>query len=534
MTKNRFLSFFYGEKALIFYWAVVFVVSFLILFNHSVGYLDPDFGWHLRVGKDIELTGGALTIETYTYPTLGEHWVDHEWLSNYLLFKIYTSGKFGYWILGAIFSSLVTLTFLISVLATRKVALPKTNPWNFFFFGSPLLLAGTFILLYSFGIRLQVLSWFLTILLCCIFAWVHLYKKTWALWFTPLIMLLWANLHGTFFFGLFFFAIFVLFVLLATKKKWKMKLLYIFSLLLSVLATFVTPYNVKLWELVLEEYTQNRGYLMQIQEWFPMYAVPYINWWASAFLGFFITLFTIGVLAKVLPKDKNLIFYVLFVFGLLAISVKSRRFLPLFIFSSYPLILFLLVKVFPGVVVKKWICFLSTLVFLMIIPFQLKRLNTVPLNPFEQNTDVSPHQALQFIKNHPELENLNIYNQYEWGGYLDWVWPEKKLFIDGRMPQKPLANGNTFLEEYFSLRKKETIQEKFKEYNIEMVLVPNESRKVEMNLAERYLVKKFFMFNMTEFNKEEDIYPYLREHWDKIYSDDIAAVFVHPSVTKPE
>ena len=76
MTKSRFLSFFYKDKALTIYWVVVFVLSFLMLFSHSISFLDPDFGWHIRVGKDISLSGSAPTIETYTYPTEGDSWVD--------------------------------------------------------------------------------------------------------------------------------------------------------------------------------------------------------------------------------------------------------------------------------------------------------------------------------------------------------------------------------------------------------------------------------------------------------------------------
>ena len=33
-----------------------------------------------------------------------------------------------------------------------------------------------------------------------------------------------------------------------------------------------------------------------------------------------------------------------------------------------------------------------------------------------------------------------IFNNYGWGGYLIRVWPEKELFIDGRLPQYQYNN----------------------------------------------------------------------------------------------
>lgn len=530
MTKSRFLSFFYKDKTLTIYWVVVFVLSFLILFSNGISFLDPDFGWHIRVGKDISLSGNAPTIETYTYPTEGDSWVDHEWLSNYLLFKIHATGKFGYWLLSGIFSLLVILTFLIPIIIARKVATPKTNPWNFFFFASPLLLIGTLIVLNSFGIRLQVLSWFFTVSLCAILMLAHVHRKLWTLWIIPLIMLLWANLHGTFFFGLSCYVAFFLFVIFFTKESLKTKTLYLLSLLLSFTVTFVTPYNTKLWKLILEEYTQNRGYLMQIKEWLPMYAAPYIDWGSTAFVAFFIALFTIGLLTKALPKNKNVILYVLFVFGLMAISIQSKRFLPLFVFISYPLTLFILLKIFSIVSVKKWLVLLMTILFVIISFFKINYITTVPFDLFRENTATSPYDASMFLAQHHEFDNLNLYNQYGWGGYLGWMWPERKLFIDGRMPQKPLPNGNTFIDEYLSLLEEETMEDKLLEHDIKIVLMPSKQNRLSLNPLEKHLMEDFFMVDLEEFNKESAIYPYLRENWQAAYSDETATVFVHPTV----
>jgi hypothetical protein len=50
----------------------------------------------------------------------------------------------------------------------------------------------------------------------------------------------------------------------------------------------------------------------------------------------------------------------------------------------------------------------------------------------QQNSGL-PLNAVKFIRSHPLISKLNFYNSYGWGGYLDFVYPEKLWFIDGRM-----------------------------------------------------------------------------------------------------
>lgn len=43
-----------------------------------------------------------------------------------------------------------------------------------------------------------------------------------------------------------------------------------------------------------------------------------------------------------------------------------------------------------------------------------------------------PVNAVKFIQDHPEQFTGNMLNQHIWGGYLMWVIPEHKVFVDGR------------------------------------------------------------------------------------------------------
>ncbi len=63
-------------------------LSFSLLAN-SFSYSDTDLAWHLRIGQDIIESSQAPTINYYNYTLAGESWVDHEWLLNGLMAKIF-------------------------------------------------------------------------------------------------------------------------------------------------------------------------------------------------------------------------------------------------------------------------------------------------------------------------------------------------------------------------------------------------------------------------------------------------------------
>lgn len=71
------------------------------------------------------------------------------------------------------------------------------------------------------------------------------------------------------------------------------------------------------------------------------------------------------------------------------------------------------------------------------------------------------------------LANLpkgEVFSDYGWGGYLIWKLPQKKVFIDGRMPHWP-----NILKEFAQISTGEKdYQPVFDQYNIEAVLWPVE------------------------------------------------------------
>jgi len=58
-----------------------------------------------------------------------------------------------------------------------------------------------------------------------------------------------------------------------------------------------------------------------------------------------------------------------------------------------------------------------------------------------------PVNAVKFIHHHPEQFTGNMLNQHVWGGYLMWVMPEHKVFVDGRTD----FYGEAFIRDFLDM-----------------------------------------------------------------------------------
>ena len=59
------------------------------------GMTDPDVWWHLRTGQLILQNHSLFHTDPYSFTRFGQPWINHEWLSEVLLFGIYRLAGFG-------------------------------------------------------------------------------------------------------------------------------------------------------------------------------------------------------------------------------------------------------------------------------------------------------------------------------------------------------------------------------------------------------------------------------------------------------
>ncbi len=520
-------------KFIHFFWFFLFLLIFGILLRNSLKYLDPDLGWHLRVGQEIVETGAVPHLNHFNYTYTGS-WVDHEWLSNVLVYKIYSQA--GYLALNMVLAFLALLIFIILTIFIRQTQ-PKI-PMALIVI---LELFGLIACLPHWGVRIQELgSLFLLLTLIIIHAY-NQNKNFYLLFCLWPLFYFWANLHASFLIGLF-----VLFFFLAVKiaekvirkykspawldlsGPWQRPEIIIFSLftLGSVLATMLTPYKLELYSFLFGY--RDTVYLKYIQEWQSQFSFPF-NYWQMFYLALATAMLGLYFYYTTKKKYQSLnlwsITSILFFFLL---TLSARRNFPLFFIISF--IAFaaginslIEIKQYSwSKLINIWLKFLIIACFFLVIASQAARTNQIR-DPFVFFSLDYPYDAVNFLKSKPIYARGNMLNDYGWGGYLIWRYPERQLFIDGRLPQVQFA-GHSFLSEYLEFFKStKEANLKLAEYDISLVILKVRDGNIGASKLEK------FIFGIQD--KDLRAKNYLREslnsnpNWKIIYTDLTAVIY---------
>lgn len=476
---------------------------FIILFFKGLSFLDPDFGWHLKMGELI-LSSGIPKTDPFSYTMASFPFVDHEWLTNVLIAKIYPF--FGFAALSLIFTILVVSAFLIS----RKIFSEKLSLLGF---DLGLLSLVLVTLMPFFGVRPQVQSWlYLAILLRV------LLNKSWHkyIFLLPVFFLFWTNLHGSFAVGIFCFSLIVVIRSFRQKKIYSFDLLILF---VCFLATLVNPYGLRLWEEVWQQISDTQ-LRFRIVEWHP--SLFFLNLSYLVLLPFS-TFLVFRYRKKILLEELALFVFLLFM------SLGSVRHVPLWLVISYPLTIkclnFLAEEVgsieFGELRLRKvstYFAFIALIVFLLEIGVYLAGWS-------KGKTSLTyPEEAVSYLKTN--VKEGEIFSEYQWGGYLIWNLPEKKVFIDGRMPswrwKKVLPGGSqNAMDEYVKIFTGDvSFDEIAEKYKIKTALLSLPRPKTLDDILSEVIkaklgLKKGFSLNQSLENSG----------WKIIYQDKVAVIY---------
>jgi hypothetical protein len=148
-----------------------------------------------------------------------------------------------------------------------------------------------------------------------------------------------------------------------------------------------------------------------------------------------------------------------------------------------------------------------------------------------------PQNAIAYLKT--RLPAGQIFSTYDWGGYLIWKLPEKKVFIDGRMPswrgRAHIAGESDYaFNDYLKLLTgRLSFESTVKKYNITTLLLPNQTYEKQSPLVE--LIENFTddlgkKFNLLFLNKKLKSFSYLvtqakKAGWLEIYKDNTTVIY---------
>lgn len=488
---------------------LILILVFLLFFLESISFLDPDFGWHIKMGELI-LTQGVPAKDPFSYTMSSFPFVDHEWLTNTIFFLLYQN--IGYLGLAIIFSAVSLFSIIIMFGKSKKVS----------YFSVPFILsAGA--LFPSVGIRPQAITWLFFSILVTFFFDKKNYKKL--RFFLPAFFLIWVNLHGGFAIGIFTLLVFIFLRIWIDKKIDSANILIIG---LSLLATLVNPYGIHIWR---EVYMQMSDTSLRwtISEWKPAIFIFNIPMWTQFSLS--------GILLLRFRKSFGLFEKTLYL-GFLIAGLSSVRHMAFWILFSLPILsksLSLMSSEASKIKYgkerfKKAYSFLVLFVItIVILPIVFLRQDFLPTEE-----SFYPSKAIDFIKKHPSSGQM--FSDHGWGGYLIWNYPEKKVFVDGRMNSwrwnKSLKNESNYaFREYRDLLSGKTqISYAVEKYNIDTFLLPIQIKKEKtfLDALSNKLEAKIFKKDLPagRQGKYDSIYTQLEKgDWRVIYKDEISIVY---------
>ena len=133
-----------------------------------------------------------------------------------------------------------------------------------------------------------------------------------------------------------------------------------------------------------------------------------------------------------------------------------------------------------------------------------------------------PQAAVEWLKQREFSGNL--LSLYGWGGYLIWNYPEKKVFIDGRMDtwrwnSPPPGESAQALADYMKIAAGDGVPELLDKYRVSVVLWMNSD--VTQNKIE---LMKFVVFSWK--SPRDPLLEKLEQMgWKKVYEDQTAVIY---------
>jgi hypothetical protein len=426
---------------------------------------DPDFWWHIRIGRWMVDNGRLPSTDIFTFTVPTHVWTDHEYLTEILMWLVYRSaGPVG---LSLAFGLLTWAAFWILHRQVRR------QPWVIVAVGLAIgAVAGAPI----WGPRAQMITFFLT---CLELYWLNGYLsgRSRTLRFFPLVMVLWANLHGGWVIGFVWLGV----ALVAELISWgwnpsnpahraHVRFLAIITVV-SIAAVAATPHGFSLYPYPF----QTQGSIAQqklIVEWFsPDFHQVYLRPFEAM-----VFLVIVGFALRRPPLHEFLLTLV----GL-GLALQSVRNVVLFVAVATPVMINCYSAYWKELsAARGWkfelpprrIFAMVTAVVLAVIALATAFRIYDSINPAKQQSMVAadyPVAAADWLDAHPEL-GTRMYNQYGWGGYLAYRFypqPDRKVFIFG----EAALMGDPLLNEYQDVQTlRSTWKQRLDEYKVDYVI----------------------------------------------------------------
>ena len=265
--------------------------------------LTGDISYQVAAGQIMFESGQILDVDTFTFTVPGEPWINQQWGASVVFAAIFDATSWlGLLVMRAV---LIGLAFGLVYAACRATEASMIV-------SSLVTLAAFVAAATNLALRSQMFGVVCFAAVIALLAWRRKYPLL--LWLIPLVMIVWANTHGSFFMGWAAIGLAALEDLLARRR---LAAVTISVGVLSVLATLIHPWGLEMWAYVVELSTN------------PLIAMLVTEWQASTLktptgIFFFIS---VGVVLGLLLYRGRVISWlqVLWLAGLVLLSLMAVR-----------------------------------------------------------------------------------------------------------------------------------------------------------------------------------------------------------------
>ncbi|MFZ1217741.1 MAG: tetratricopeptide repeat protein, partial [Chthoniobacterales bacterium] len=395
-------------------WYLAVIPSFL-----SFGFTmmrGSDLWFHLAIGRWIIEHKSLPLVDPWSFTRNGQPWLQHEWLTD-LLFAT-TAKVFGQNSLVYVKWILLVATFLLLFRVVWRLSKEPLSGYLSVLLGAAV--AAPFL-----DLRPHLVTNLFYVLLLCL-----LLPRKRPPFYLPLLFLVWANLHGGFFFGLMALLVLLSPTIIFGEKSDRIRAALIW--LASALLSLLNPSGWKAFAYPLKYAFDRSSAFKELDEWRP----PFVDVGThSPLYPYAIALFALATLFLLFRRwrgkqDLNWAALGLILLTL-AMSLTSRRFIVLFALSQSlitgPALAVLLVPIMQRIP--------KLITPILAAGLGLFWLYSYPLVPYAFHyltaEDDFPVETCSYI----QVNHLsgNVFSYYNWGGYLHLrTNGQMKVFIDGR------------------------------------------------------------------------------------------------------
>ena len=400
--------------------------------------IDTDVWWHIRAGADT-IDHWVIRKDTFSFTKAGASWIDHSWGAEVIMNLVFRAAGYG---------GLTLLTGLLAL--TGGIFVYRMSAGGTYIRALAVVLASVTASIF-WSPRPQMFSYALTGAVLFIL-YLRRHRGIDVLWALPALMLLWANLHGAFAIGFILMAATIVGDALENvaplddrrRLDWRsVKKLCLVSLV-SLGAVCVNPYGPRILAVPFE--TAGSSFARLIEEWQPP-DLHKAGFWPFAVV-LVLLLVSLGASRKRLGWTDGILCSAA---TLLALS--AGRNVATFAVVVTPVLSYHLAAALAdrGWTVKPMqrasrpIAALNLMLIVLVLgiaatrvvePFYGRALSAAERNEL-------PVDAVEYLREHGTRGNL--FNAYEWGGYLIYALPEVPVFVDGR---SDLYGGNFLYDPY--------------------------------------------------------------------------------------